>query len=199
MTSRSHGVSFVNANNRLDGRLQRMLAWALEIELWSDGAWQERQVRRYLRRVDAFLELLLFLMHTTGGQPARGTEILSIRVCNRQLQDRNVIIIDGQAMFVTRYHKSQWQWDRLKVVLRFLPARVGQLLAVYLVYMQPLREFLTVGMLSGQWSDYLWTDGQKLWQQTASKLGTELNVRSYRHAAVSIGRRVVAEAFTAGY
>ena len=203
------GESFVNENNGLHNGLEPVLAWALKSELKSpDGAWRMPQVRKYLRRVDAFLELLLFLMHTTGGQPARGTEIMTIRHRNGQLQDRNVFVMDGQVLFVTRYHKSQWEWDRAKVVPRFLPARVGQLLAVYLVHLQPFRELLTVGVLLGHWTDHLWSDSRGPWEhrlarvlkrQTALKLGTELNVRSYRHAAVSIGRRMVAEAFASGY
>jgi len=36
-------------------------------------------VRAYTRRVVAFREKLLVLVHLTGGQPARGTEILSVR------------------------------------------------------------------------------------------------------------------------
>jgi hypothetical protein len=202
------GESFVNEHNGLDKGLEGMLRWALGSELRRDGVWQAPQARKYLRRVDAFLEQLLFLMHITGGQPARGTEIQSIRHCNGQLQDRNVYVMDGQAVFVTRYHKSQWQWDRPKVVPRFLPGRVGQLLAVYLVHVQPFRELLTVGVLDGSWTDYLWADSRGPWEQqltrvvkrqTAMKLGTELNVRSYRHVAVSIGRRVVGSRFAAGY
>jgi superfamily II DNA helicase RecQ len=203
------GESFVNENNGLHNGLEPVLAWALKSELKSpDGTWRMPRVRSYLRRVDAFLELLLLLMHTTGGQPARGTEIMTIRHRNGQLQDRNVFVMDGQVLFVTRYHKSQWEWDRPKVVPRFLPARVGQLLAVYLVHLQPFRELLTVGVLRGHWTDYLWSDSRGPWEhrlarvlkrQTASKLGTELNVRSYRHVAVSIGRRMVGKAFASGY
>jgi hypothetical protein len=48
-----------------------------------------------LRRIDAFLEELLFLMHTTGGQPARGTEIMTVRHRNGQLQERNVFVTAG--------------------------------------------------------------------------------------------------------
>ena len=202
------GESFVNEKNGLDSGLERMLAWALDSELTSDRIWRVPQVRKYLKRIDAFLELLLFLMHTTGGQPARGTEIMSIRHRNGQLQDRNVFVMAGQVLFVTRYHKSQWQWDRPKVVPRFLPARVGQLLTVYLVYVQPFREFLTAGVLGSCWSDHLWSDSRGPWEhrlarvlkrQTASKLGTELNVRSYRHAAISMGRKMVSETFASGY
>jgi hypothetical protein len=47
-------------------------------------------------------------------------------------------------VIVTRYHKSQSQFDKPKVVLRFLPWRVGQLLAIYLAYVQPFQQYLAV-------------------------------------------------------
>ena len=72
-----------------------------------DGDWNVRQIRRYIRKIDAFLELLLLLVHTTAGQPSRGTEITGFRHQNGFLQDRNIFVIDGQVVFITRYHKSQ--------------------------------------------------------------------------------------------
>jgi hypothetical protein len=55
---------------------------------------------------------------------------------NRLLQDRNIFIVDSAVMTVVRYHKSQSQWDKLKVVLRFLPLKLGQIIALYLSYLQ---------------------------------------------------------------
>jgi hypothetical protein len=40
-------------------------------------------------------------------------------------------------MTVVRYHKSQSQWDKPKVVPRFLPPRLGQVIVMYLAYLQP--------------------------------------------------------------
>lgn len=208
-------VSFVSTlDNGLDGKLQWMLAAMVRDgsagrALRGGAGWHAREVRKYIRGVDAFRELLLFAMHTTGGQPARGTEMTAMRHRNGFLQDRNVFVIDGQAVFVTRYHKSQSQWDSPKVVPRFLPWRVGQLLVIYLVYLQPFAEYLTVQVLGGGWTDYLWADARGPWEtdrltrvlerETQTQLGTELTTRSYRHVAVTIGRKVVAAAFGAGY
>jgi hypothetical protein len=71
--------------------------------------------------VDRFLELLCLAVYIIGGQPARGLELLSVRWRNGVLQDRNLYVLDGQVAIVTRYHKTQVQWDRPKVVARFLP------------------------------------------------------------------------------
>jgi hypothetical protein len=101
-------------------------------------------VRRYLRKINRFRELLLFCMHLTGGQPARGTEMMTLCSKNGYLQDRNIFVMYGQMVFVTRYHKSQSQMDKPKVILRFLLWRVSQVLAVYLAYVQPVQEYLSV-------------------------------------------------------
>jgi hypothetical protein len=66
------GVSLVNnGENGLNDKLPWMLVRALDGDrtplLFANGIWRARDVRRYVRRVDAFLELLLFAMHTTGG------------------------------------------------------------------------------------------------------------------------------------
>ena len=82
---------------------------------------------------------------------------------NGLLQDRNLFIIDGQVMTVVRYHKSQSQWDKPKVVPRFLPLRLGQVMVVYLAYLQLFQEYLTVQVLGGSFTDYLWANEQGPW------------------------------------
>jgi hypothetical protein len=106
------GVSFVdNANNGLQDKrewmIKRTLADVRGRKMRKQGEWSRLVVRKYLRKVDLFRELLLFCVHVTGGQPARGTEITSIRFRNGFQQDRNVFAIQGHMVVVTRYHKSQ--------------------------------------------------------------------------------------------
>jgi hypothetical protein len=60
-----------------------------------------------------------------------------MRYRNSTLQDCNIFVADGQIITVVRYYKLQLQWDKLKVVLRFLPPQLGQVMALYLVYIQP--------------------------------------------------------------
>lgn len=45
----------------------------------SDGRWNVKQVKRYLRCVDRFLALLMICVHVTSGQTGRGSEITTIR------------------------------------------------------------------------------------------------------------------------
>jgi hypothetical protein len=112
-------------------------------------------------------------------------------------------------MTVVRYHKSQSQWDKPKIVPRFLPLQLGQVMAVYLVYVQPFREYLTLQVLSGSYSDYVWHDAQGAWdtgrltrvlkRETGKRLGVMLHTLEYRHTAVGIGQVKVGELFSRGY
>jgi hypothetical protein len=58
-------------------------------------------VRRYLRYIQRFLELLSLAVHVARGQPARGPELLSVRWRNGVLQDRNLYVIDGQVAVIS--------------------------------------------------------------------------------------------------
>lgn len=209
VTFTKRGCSFVsNSENQLADGLEWMMKREGE-RLQVDGGWDVRRVKKYLRRVTKYLELLLFAVHVTSGQPGRGTEITSMRHRNGCLQDRNMFVVDGDFMTVTRYHKSASQFDKPKVVPRFLPPRLGQLLVLYLARLQPFQEYLTVHVLHGGYSDYVWADEQGPWgtdrltrilkQETGKRLGEALSTNKYRHTAVGIGREKVARSFAYGY
>ena len=98
MTWTKRGISFVdNANNGLQNKQEWMIKRALSAvggrKMWKEGVWSRVEVQKYLRKLDRFRELLLFCVHVTGGQPARGTEITTIRFRNGFQQDRNVFAI----------------------------------------------------------------------------------------------------------
>jgi hypothetical protein len=173
------------------------------------GDWQLRHIRRWLRSVDEFQELLLLCVHITAGQPARGTEITSVRFKNGFMQDRNVYIIHGQVAVITRYHKSQSQQDKPKIIPRFLSYRVARLLVLYLAYAQPLQEYLSVMSKGSGWTEYIWDDQNGTWEtdrltriiarETQKRLKVRLTTHDYRHLTIAIGRVVVGEQFAYGY
>lgn len=72
-----------------------------------DGTWDVKQVKRYLRRVDQFLGLMLTGVHISYGQPGRGSEVTTMRHRNGVLRDRNIYVADGQLMIVVRYRYSK--------------------------------------------------------------------------------------------
>lgn len=69
--------------------------------------WKKPAVSQYLIKVDYFLERLLLLVHLTSGQPARGTELVSLQHSNtRQGHHRSIFIENGLIGTVTSYHKG---------------------------------------------------------------------------------------------
>ena len=215
VTFSQRGYSFLShPENNLTGcweaTISKMLQSPQGRKLYNtnNSAWKPQLVRRYLRRVERFLEYLLFLTHVTGGQPARGTEVTTTRFRNGYVQDRNIYVIDGQVVFISRYHKSQAMWDKPKVIARFLPWRVGQLFAVFLAYVQPLAEYLEGERLNRTPTDYVWSGNTGPWEtsrlsqiiarETQRWLGCRLTTLEYRHTAITIGREVVSKEFGEG-
>lgn len=95
------------------------------------------------------------------------------------------------------------------MIPRFLPWRVGQLLAVYLAYVQPFQHFLSVKVKGSGQSDHIWANEFGVWgtdrltkiiiRESSKWLGTRLTTLDYRHIAVSLGREKVGEQFSRGY
>lgn len=84
-------------------------------------------------------------MHLTGGQLARVIELLSVRHRNTAAgQQRNVYVKNEIMVFVTRYHKGYSRSGEIKLIYRYLPFLVGQLLVRYLWLIQLFVERLEI-------------------------------------------------------
>ena len=103
-------------------------------------------------------------MHMCGGQPGRAPEILSIRWKNTEQGGvRNIFIEDGIVAFVTTYHKGYRSSNDIKIIHRYLPREIGELLVYYLWLIRPFHEklqFQVDGKSSS--SPFLWGDGKKI-------------------------------------
>lgn len=194
----------------LEWMLKRMLGSSTGKKMRRNDQWQSRLVADYLRKVDKFRKLFLFCVHVSSGQPARGTEVTSLRFRNGVANHRNVFVTDGRVMTVTSYHKSMAMLDMPKMVPRFLPWRLGQIAVIYLTHVRNFAELLSIQVQYGQgWSEYIWADANGPWetqkltdtmkQETGKRLEAKLQVQSYRHAAVFLGRRFVGPRFAKGY
>ncbi|KAG6038783.1 hypothetical protein E4U39_008020, partial [Claviceps sp. Clav50 group G5] len=218
MSSRELGYSFVDhpknrlATASLDVTAPRLLVSENGEKMVRDGKWHTRLTADYLRRVDSFRKLLLFCVHVTGGQPARGPEILSLRFKNGCVRPRNIFLLDGYVMTVTFYNKTDSQCDSPKIIPRFLPWRVGQLLSLYLVYIQPLAALMGDAIGSGSFqSEYVWAhksesaDNPVPWPtrmltdivntRSGKDLGEVFGTADYRHIGIGIGRKYVDQHF----
>jgi hypothetical protein len=109
----------------------------------SQSGVDRQAVERYMDRVVEFREKLVVLVHISGGQPARGPEILSVRHSNTvQGGHRNIFIEDGMVVFVTRYHKGYNVSGDIKIIHRYLPREVGELVVWYLWLVLPFQQRL---------------------------------------------------------
>jgi hypothetical protein len=62
----------------------------------------------------------------TGGQPARGTEVVTVQYMNSPNgESRGVFIEDGLMVYVTMYHKGIGASAKAKIIHRYLPREVG--------------------------------------------------------------------------
>ncbi|KAI9035076.1 uncharacterized protein KD926_004658 [Aspergillus affinis] len=163
--------------------------------------WRERIVTRYQQNIEKFLERLLLLVHMTGGQPDRATELLSLCHSNtKHGRHRSIFIEHGLVSTVTSYHKGYSINNTTKIIHRYLPKAVSELVVYYLwlvlPFSQALERLVRNHRQSG--SPYLWPAGEGTWaserlrkvlqQEAQIYLKTKLNIMSYRHAAIAISR-----------
>ncbi|KAI9763633.1 MAG: hypothetical protein M1840_000347 [Geoglossum simile] len=166
--------------------------------------WHDVQRNRYLRHATSFKEILFLLMHVTGGQPARGPEIGSVKICNTARTARNIFVLDGMVLFTTEYDKKRDTRLTTRYIVRYLPDTVGQLLVTYQVYLLPFLDFVTNSISeSVEANDYLfgntsipWT-GRKLTTilkcETASHFGVTMGVSKWRQITIGIAKEHLPE------
>jgi hypothetical protein len=150
-----------------------------------------------------FREKLAVLMHISGGQPARGPEILSVCHSNTvQGGHRNVSIEDGMVVFVTRYHKGYNVSGDVKIIHRNLPREVGELVVWYMWLVLPFQQRLEalVWEKEAVWP-HMWPadpNGRKwttdrlseaLKRESRIAMGQEWTFAGYREIAIGISRQ----------
>lgn len=101
--------------------------------LGADGKPKVAAVNRYAAFVDMFLDLFIPCVHITGGQPPRATELLSALIRNTaQGGLRSFTIWKGKVCMTLTYNKTG-----NRTISRFLPRRLGNLLLLFLLIVQP--------------------------------------------------------------
>lgn len=128
----------------------------------TDGAnpYKAGAVRAYGQMVEQFRERLWMAMHMVAGQPARTAEIMGIRMVNTVNGGlRNIFAHNGMVCFVTSYHKGYRRTGQTKVIHRYVPREIGELLVWYtwlvLGFWQEVQ-----GVIKGaeRRSPFLWAD-----------------------------------------
>jgi superfamily II DNA helicase RecQ len=146
---------------------------------------------------------MLVLMHITGGQPARKTELLTIRHSNTvKGVHRNVFIENGLVVLVTRYHKGYTMNGDVKIIHRYLSRAVGELWVWYVWLVLPFQQRLEINVWQkDEISSHVWPADPKGRQWTPARMskelrrasmagmGMEIGLQAYRNLAIAISRR----------
>ncbi|KAL3596012.1 hypothetical protein FPOAC2_10382 [Fusarium poae] len=205
LTAAGQGISFMT-NNRPRRDAAYMLSelqssWRKGELMEQDGGWRWAGVNNYLRTVEELEERMLVLCHLTGGKPCHGPEITSVRIVGGTHRSRDVFVVDGEVVIITPKYLSPAEFDSRDVMARFLPDRVGQLIAMYMAYIRPLKDHLKAEMVEvpGEveaTSEFMWDDGMGPWdisrmstamaKWTSQYLGDAVTLHDWRQIAVAI-------------
>ncbi|KAI8911426.1 hypothetical protein BC831DRAFT_378700, partial [Entophlyctis helioformis] len=101
------------------------------------GYWDAAFVEQYLKKADELLKLLLAMIQTTSGQPARVTELATIKMANSESSIRHVFAIIGQIVLIPTYNKTGALTDKDRPIARFLPLAASRLFYIYLTVIRP--------------------------------------------------------------
>ena len=85
---------------------------------------------------------LTLVMYITGGQPARGPELGSIKFRNSKFSLRNFFVIWGRGCYCTEYHKARASTNFSYFVVRYLPDAVTTMILLYIVYIRPFANMI---------------------------------------------------------
>ena len=172
-------------------------------ELGSSIPKYSHKAQSFFTELVAFRTDLILLCHILGGQPARGTELLTVRHRNTANGGlRNIFIESGMICIVTTWYKSQNISRQSPIIYRYLPYELGQLLVYYLWLVLPFAEQLQVYYSNAfQIPSHLWCQDPsgRVWHSdrirraledlTLHWLGHMVNLQTYRHLVIGISRR----------
>ena len=115
-----------------------------------------------------------------------------------------MFVEDGAVVFVTKYHKGYQMSGDVKIIHRYLPREVGELVVWYLWLALPfIQRMEAMVWRRAAISDYVWpadADGRKwttdrmkeeLQRVSTAALGQPMHVAAYREIAIAISRQWV--------
>ncbi|KAG7406775.1 hypothetical protein Forpe1208_v014506 [Fusarium oxysporum f. sp. rapae] len=156
--------------------------------------YREKAIRGYGRSIEQFRSQLFMLMHMTGGQPARSTEILGLRMWNTMNGGiRNIFIHEGMVCFVTMYHKGFRQSGKTKVIHRYLPREVDEKRE------QEQKEEEAAFMDWFREPKWMSDRVRRVLQRYSTQFsGQEINISAWRQMAIGISNRYLNKVFKEG-
>ncbi|TMC19467.1 MAG: hypothetical protein E6J34_15325, partial [Chloroflexi bacterium] len=130
--------------------------------------WNKDGCMRWLKRTKAFLETMMVVIHISYGQPARAEELGTVMIKNHINAMRGIYWSRGQVMMAISYNKTRSTNEKDKVIARFLPEEVGDLMIKYLSLVRPLKGFIAEQMECERFENYeklLFTDYERDWNE----------------------------------
>ena len=175
--------------------------------------WNSQKLSDWISNIQLFLEKLLILAHIIGGQPPRAPELASIRYSNSTTTGvRNIFVESGFVYFVTYYHKGYTIQGSTKIIHRFLPREIGELLVYYLWLVVPFLARISFDVFRKPLTEYLFENLARRTRSKASKiqsdrfrtvfrretlagLGLSINPSEYRYITIGISRRFLSKPY----
>jgi hypothetical protein len=95
--------------------------------------WAESRIQAYGQAMKGARQELALLVHITGGGLLCGLELVTVTYKNSANGDsRGTNIKDSYVRVTTTYYKNIRQTGKSKVIYRYLPREVGELVVYYL-------------------------------------------------------------------
>ncbi|SOV02683.1 uncharacterized protein UDID_18000 [Ustilago sp. UG-2017a] len=157
----------------------------------------------YFALHNEFNKLLAVLIELTSGLPARGTELVKLQHTNTLVSQRNLFLADGHFVTVLASNKGK---GPPKLIPRFLPHAVGQLVLFYVMEVVPFlhllfnsvevaREpsaLLLVNHRGQPWqTNEISKTLQSLCQEFVGPSASSLHIRNWRQLSVSIDKVLI--------
>jgi len=81
--------------------------------------WDKQNCIKWMKKCKEYLEILAVLCHLLGGQPARATEIVTIRWKNTTEEQRGVLWANETLMMLGRYSKTRSMTSKDRLIPRY--------------------------------------------------------------------------------
>ena len=94
----------------------------------------------YCSKVKELVEILLLLVHFSGGGPARATELMGLQFKNADISPRNVFYDMDTICVVQTYNKSDLRTGSSSAVPRYLPVTLAKILLKYGTCIRPAHQ-----------------------------------------------------------
>ncbi|KAK5203070.1 hypothetical protein LTR96_011315 [Exophiala xenobiotica] len=144
------------------------------------------------------------LIFATGGGCPRATEVGSALWCNTQTSMRSYYVAMRSFLWVADYSKTERRTGAPRVIARFYPRKVGQMMIAYLSEIRPSYQLLC-SICERQdesiFSDLFWHTDGKAWtaenftpafkETTKMYLGHELGTADWRHIHVALQQEIL--------